>query len=656
MEIDGKSDDWDLSAGIWSYNDPTLVEKHSLWTHLMWDEKGIYLLCRYSDPSPMKNATRGKDFMLSWKADALQARVIFDDKTADEHQMHINLFHSSAENEPYMIVKHGGFKAKPPYDGTGPDRPDQQEKYGTTMDKFGGKVAFSPWEDGQGYNMEAFWPWSYLRTSGKPLSAGDSFVFGIEAMWGNYDGTEMSHRLADNLKDDKVNRIFFFRARDGWGKAVLAAKGQSGITESQEELQATRLKQFVNYDTEGPVDITYALPSDRDVTIAIDDSKGRRVRNLIGQFPREKGENTDRWDGLDDSGNPLPPGDYTATIVDHEPVGLEFVNSVYNAATPPWSTTTGRKLWGSNHGYPTTAATRGDVTLIGFTGTEGGSGIIRINADGIIEWADHYELLDVTLDEKFAYVFSRESWIKKTVMRRYNIDTGAVVTFDDEAKSPNAILPVPTSAVPDSSTIALSDGKIFVFIPGNEFYRLTPETGAVEFSKSIPGLVAIEDHKDTLYGLFADGSISTLKADGTKSETLLTAGSLKKPVRFAFKQDGSEVAVSDQGTNQVHYYDRSGKPIRSLGEPYSAAKRPAGKFVETDLIKPLGLAFDAQDRLWLAEAEGTYRRITCWTADGKLEKPILGRGGLRRHVRLPAGLRFHPLHRPRSRVQTRPLA
>ncbi len=30
--IDGKSNDWDLSAGIWSYNDPTLVEKHSLWT------------------------------------------------------------------------------------------------------------------------------------------------------------------------------------------------------------------------------------------------------------------------------------------------------------------------------------------------------------------------------------------------------------------------------------------------------------------------------------------------------------------------------------------------------------------------------------------------------------------------------------------------
>jgi len=60
--IDGKDKDWDLSAGIWSYNDPTLVEKYSVWTHMMWDEKGIYYLARYHDPTPLRNATQGKDF------------------------------------------------------------------------------------------------------------------------------------------------------------------------------------------------------------------------------------------------------------------------------------------------------------------------------------------------------------------------------------------------------------------------------------------------------------------------------------------------------------------------------------------------------------------------------------------------------------------
>lgn len=624
--IDGKDDDWDLSAGIWSYNDPTLVKKHSVWTHLMWDAKGVYLLGRYSDPSPMKNATRGKDFMLSWKADAMQARVIFDDKTPDEHQMHINLFHSSAEEQPYMIVKHGGFKSKPPYDATGPDRPEQQEKYGVTMEQHGGKIAFRAWDNGEGYNMEAFWPWSYLRTNGQSLKAGDSFVFGIEAMWGNDDGTEMTHRLADNLKDDKVNRIFFFRARDGWGKAVLKAAGKSDITGSQKKLQATRLKQFVDYDTAGPVELNYALPDDRDVTIAIDNSEGRRVRNLIGQFPRSKGDNTDRWDGLDDNGNPLPPGDYTATIVDHEPVKVKFVNSAYNAATPPWATKNGRKFWGSNHGHPTTAATRGDVTLIGFTGTEGGSGLIRIKPDGIVEWADQYELIDVTLDDKFAYALSRDSWIKKTVMRRYDITTGAVQTFDDADKSPNAILPVENSQVPDASTIAISDGKIFILIPGDALYRLTPATGEIEARVQIPDLIAVEDHKDELFGLFANGDVSRLDSDGKPSARLLTASSVKKPVRFAFRRDSSEIAISDQQLNQVLFFNIKGQPTGAIGKPYAAidGKRPAGKFVETDLIDPLGLAFDDKGRLWLAESEGTNRRITCWSSDLKLEKQFWG--------------------------------
>ena len=69
VTIDGKTDDWDLSAGVWSYNDPTIVEKHSVWTHMMWDAKGIYFLARYQDPSPMKNAASSKDFSLSWRAD-----------------------------------------------------------------------------------------------------------------------------------------------------------------------------------------------------------------------------------------------------------------------------------------------------------------------------------------------------------------------------------------------------------------------------------------------------------------------------------------------------------------------------------------------------------------------------------------------------------
>ncbi|MBC2601728.1 FlgD immunoglobulin-like domain containing protein [Puniceicoccus vermicola] len=617
--IDGETSDWDLSASIWSYNDPTLVGKYSVWTSLMWDEKGIYLLGRFHDISSLQNGTRGKDFMQSWRSDAMQTRVIFEDGEEDEHQMHINLFYSTPEETPYMIVKHGGFKSKPPYDGTGPDRPDQLEKYGTTMEKFGGEIAFQEWEDGEGYNMEAFWPWSYLRTSGEPLEPGEEFKFGIEAMWGNSDGTKLSHRLADNLKNDQVNRIFFFRARDGWGRAVISEEGDLAIARAQEELQAERLKMFVNYETEGSIPIQYTLEKEGEVTIAIDNANGERVRNLFGQFPREAGENTDFWDGLDDQGNPVAPGEYTVTIVDHEPFELQILNSVYNAATPPWPTDTGHKIWGSNHGYPTTAATRGDTILLGFTGTEGSSGLMNITSDGLIQWNDSYELIDVTLDEKYAYAFSRDSWIKQTVIRRYNLETGDLVLFENDDKSPNSVLPIENEEVKDG-TIAVIGDQVFVFIRGNSFYRLDASTGALEGQFEAPGLIAVDDRNGVLRGLFEDGSIRVLNEEGKPTEVVFQSDKLQDPVRFALSQDGSTYAISDQATNQVFLFNPQGDLVQTIGSPYEAkdGKRPAGEFVQEDLIRPLGLDFDSDGNLWLAEASGTCRRITHWTPDGEL--------------------------------------
>ena len=47
--VDGKTGDWDLSAGVLSYNDPAVADSYSVWTHFMWDSKGVYMLARYRD-------------------------------------------------------------------------------------------------------------------------------------------------------------------------------------------------------------------------------------------------------------------------------------------------------------------------------------------------------------------------------------------------------------------------------------------------------------------------------------------------------------------------------------------------------------------------------------------------------------------------------
>ncbi|HEX3133474.1 MAG TPA: FlgD immunoglobulin-like domain containing protein [Planctomycetota bacterium] len=614
--IDGKIGDWDLSAGVWSYNDPTVVERFSVWTHLMWDDKGVYLLARYSDLTPMKNAAAGKDFDVSWRADCYQARVIFDDRTPDEHQMHVNMYFSSTDNAPYMIVHHGGLKTKPPYDETGEPRPDLLAKLGPTMAAAGGSIAFAPWSDGCGYDMECFWPWSYCRASGKPLAAGEQFTYGIEGLWGNHDGSSSSHRLADGIKDESVNRIFMFRARKGWGKAVISASGKLSISDDQRALQRERLKRFQDYDTYGSVPITYTVPAKSDVTIAIDDAQGRRVRNLFGQYPRDTGSVTDKWDAVDDQGNPVPPGEYTATILHHQPIALKLFNSVYSSATPPWPTEKGTLLWGSNHGHPTSVATRGDVTVLFFTGTEGGSGIQRINDQGIIQWSDGQEFLAGAIDEKFVYGLSRSAWQRKTLIFRYELKTGQLTPFTDAARSPSALL-FGDADVADGS-LALAHGVLWALFPGRGLLCVDSESGAITRTLPSGDLVGIAEAGGKLYVLAKNGALSVVDAMGTVGAPVATIAGLTEPKRLAVDATGERILISDHGSNQVVLCDRTGKELRRFGHAYAGNDRPAGPFVVTDLIHPMGTGFDHLGRIWIPEGVKNCKRVGLWDADGKL--------------------------------------
>ncbi|MGI6495616.1 MAG: FlgD immunoglobulin-like domain containing protein [Kiritimatiellia bacterium] len=614
VTIDGLDGDWDLSAGVWSYNDPLIVERYSVWTHMMWDAKGVYMLARYVDSSPMKNAAAGKDFSMSWRADCYQARVVFDDGLPEEHQMHVNMYYSTPDDRPYMIVKHGGFRANPPYDATGPDRPDQLEKWGPTMEAAGGQIAFAPWEDGKGYNMEVFWPWSYCRTSGEALRPGESFTYGIEAMWGNAAGEMLAHRLADGIKDETVNRIFMFRARPGWGRALILDKGGLAVTEEQKALQKARQKNFVDYDTYGSVPIAYTLPADRDVTIAIDDAQGRRVRNLFGQYPRSAGDVTDLWDCLDDNGNPVAPGTYRATVVHHVPIALKFYNSVYSSATPPWNTESGSKLWGANHGHPTSVATRGDKTVLLFTGTEGGSGMQRIDDDGIILWADHNEFVDGTLDDTYSYGLSRSSWQSCTLIARYRVTDGHLEPFEDANRTPNAKI-LDDANITDTSTIAIAHGALWVFCPGRAFLKIDPRTGTILETLERPeGLRALTDRNEKLFALYADGSVRLLGPDGQPIGDVAKLGGLRDPVRLGIDMDEKRFAVSDLASNQVVLFGADGGRIAAIGSDRPGRDRPAGPFVKTDLIRPLGADFDHLGRLWVAECVTTCKRVTCWDA------------------------------------------
>ena len=52
-----------------------------------------------------------------------------------------------------------------------------------------------------------------------------------------------------------------------------------------------------------------------------------------------------------------------------------------------------------------------------------------------------------------------------------------------------------------------------------------------------------------------------------------------------------------------------------MGRAYEGGDRPAGFFVPTDLVQPLGADFDHLGRLWIAESVKSCKRVTCWSPD-----------------------------------------
>jgi hypothetical protein len=110
----------------------------------------------------------------------------------------------------------------------------------------------------------------------------------------------------------------------------------------------------------GPVAIGYDLPEDARVTLAINDSTGKRVRNLTPALSRSKGHNEEHWDGLDDDGKPVPPGEYNYVGIFHQPIHVNWTMSFANPGHPTWDTPDGRGAFYGDHSAAQAVAAAGD--------------------------------------------------------------------------------------------------------------------------------------------------------------------------------------------------------------------------------------------------------------------------------------------------------
>jgi hypothetical protein len=91
IEIDGKINDWDLTAGILACSDmENLRDQYSVWFHTMYDAENLYVLARWKDPTPLNNPGVKGD--MGFMGDCLQFRTVTTDAAGKERTAHMTFW------------------------------------------------------------------------------------------------------------------------------------------------------------------------------------------------------------------------------------------------------------------------------------------------------------------------------------------------------------------------------------------------------------------------------------------------------------------------------------------------------------------------------------------------------------------------------------
>ncbi|XHR29820.1 MAG: FlgD immunoglobulin-like domain containing protein [Chthoniobacteraceae bacterium] len=622
--IDGKLDDWDLSGQVFiCYDVENLTDIYSAKVAAMYDAENLYIAIQWADRTPMGNIHNPHyQADKAWAGDAVQLRIKTD------RISHVLSWYYAARQEPSIYIDYGR-DLKTPFKG-----PHTQlfQVDGWKLSE-GAETAFRKNEDGKGYVQEIKLPWK-LITESKHYQPGESLCMGFELLWGERDWP--AHRFADNLALGATSREFFYTNIDAWGSLFLEPKGKLSLpTPEWKKGMGTR-------EVTGPVEITYILPEDSRVTLAIEDPAGKRIRNLIPALPRLKGANTEHWDGLDDNGKVVPPGKYVFKALRHQGLHTTYLASFANPGNPTWETPDNHGSFYGDHTPPQAVAAAGDVVALACPMAEAGKQVIGCDLTGQRLWGLagraflDYKRIVLATDGKFIWVGADLAGS----IYRVEAATGIYTPWNRHAKDNEGrdykVLDLPifdaSALLADLSYSSLTSANLraiavngsmlaVVLNKENVVKLLDKETGDVQHEIRIDEPQAGAFDQDGSLILLAKGALVRATAAGKISpfakETF--------PEGYSLAIDSKrKVYLSVRGQDQnVKVFSADGKKIAEIGK---RGGRPLqGKFIDEGMRNPAGIAIDSQDRLWVTEETQNPKRTSLWsTTNGKLIRDFVG--------------------------------
>ena len=143
-----------------------------------------------------------------------------------------------------------------------------------------------------------------------------------------------------------------------------------------------------------PLAIDLRLPEKGIVSMAIDGSDGRRVRNFPARLEMKAGEHAVGWDLKDDSGAVVLPGSYTWKAITHPGLEMKYAMTPYpnvemvTKDNSPWlNGASGPGGWQADHSAPRAVCAAGDGRVfLSSQCCESGVAVIECDLDGRKHW------------------------------------------------------------------------------------------------------------------------------------------------------------------------------------------------------------------------------------------------------------------------------
>jgi NHL repeat len=434
-----------------------------------------------------------------------------------------------------------------------------------------------------------------------------------------------------------------------------------------------------------PIAIRFRLPEDGFVTLVIEDSSGRRIRNLIADTVFPKGENTVYWDGTDDLKRDqdaanhglynipsefVVPGAYRVRGIWHRQIDLNYELSVYSPGDPPWPTQDTSGGWMTNHTPascvvfipPEKAPNRQPLIGIGAYVSEGGSAFSWVNLGGKKiggrgwiggAWTGaQYLAGDSGPDRELkvaAYAGSVFEGNKKYgVDGRIEIRLTKLTTLvpgGDQPVLKDTILLDPLPPVRNAGAggatnfpktdylggLAVRNGLlVFSETALNKVVFIDAKAGKIVGEAAVPnpGALAFDGQGRLLLlsgqTLRRYSSVAAGTAPSLPDSEKLVVTGLEDPRGITLDAAG-KIYISDQGnSHQVKVFSPDGLPRLTIGHP-GAPK--GGQYDPLHMNHPKGLAVDSNGRIWVTEESFQPKRVSVWNPDGTLWRAFYGPAG-----------------------------